>query len=67
MSLKILGMFFTVLALLVLLGTLWTLNNTRAIVVNLLCGSVLLVVGIGMVTLGRKVAREAKPGPDRSG
>ena len=67
MSLKILGLFFTVLALLVLLGTLWTLNDSRAVVVNLVCGSVLLVVGIGMVAVSRKVARATEPGPDRSG
>ena len=67
MSLKILGLFFSVLALLVLLGTLWSLNNPRAIVVNLVCGSVLLLVGIGMVAVSRKVARGTEPGPDRSG
>ena len=39
----------------------------RAIVVNLVCGSVLLVVGIGMVAVSRKVARGTGPGPDRSG
>ena len=57
-SLKILGSFFTVLSTLVLLGTFWTLDDFRAVVVNLICGAVLLAVGLGMIVIGRKIARK---------
>jgi len=56
-SLKILGSFFTVLSTLVLLGTFWTLDDFRAVIVNLVCGSVLLAVGLGMIAIGRRIAR----------
>jgi len=61
MSMKILGSFFIVLSLLVLLGVLWELGNFRAIVVTLICGSTLLSVGVGMVVVGRRIAKGAKP------
>ncbi len=53
-SLKILGFFFTVLGILVLIGTLWSLGDTRAMVVNIVSGAVLLVVGLGMMLLTRR-------------
>ncbi len=53
-SLRILGFFFTVLGALVLVGTLWSLDNMRAIVVNVASGAVLLVVGIGMLAFTRR-------------
>ncbi len=53
-SLKILGFFFTVLGLLVLVGTLWSLDNTRAIIVNVASGATLVAVGLGMTAFSRR-------------
>jgi hypothetical protein len=55
-SLKILGSFFTILSILVWIGTFWTLDNRRAVVVNLCCGGVLFAVGLGMLLVARKHA-----------
>lgn len=44
-TLKILGIFFLIIGLLVLVGTFWAIGNYRAVVVNLVSGFVLLVVG----------------------
>jgi len=44
-SLKILGTFFVILGLLVLVGIFWTLGDRRAIVVNAASGLTLLAVG----------------------
>jgi len=52
---KLLGVFFTVLAILVLFGTLWTLDKPRAMIVNIAAGITLLVVGVGMIWGGRRL------------
>ena len=54
-SLTILGWFFVVLALLVLLSTFWSFGDGRALLVTLICGGVLLAVGAGMATAGKKL------------
>ena len=54
-SLKILGFFFVALGLLVLVGTLWTLENFRAMVVNLASGFVLTAVGAVMLAVSRRL------------
>ena len=58
-SLKILGFFFTVLGVLVLLGTFWSLDNTRAVVVNVASGALLTLVGLGMIAFARRSRRRA--------
>ena len=59
-SLKILGSFFTILSILVWIGTLWTLDNWRAVVVNLCCGGALFATGLGMLLVARKIAAAEK-------
>jgi len=53
-SIKILGFFFTLLGVLVLVGTFWTLHNIRAVTVNLASGAVLTLVGLGMMYFARR-------------
>lgn len=59
-SFLLLGSFFSVLAILVLVGTLWTLDRPRAMLVNLIAGGVLLGIGLIMLYFGRRVQR-ARP------
>ncbi len=56
-SLRVLGIFFLALGGLVFVGTFWTLDNGRAIVVNLASSAVLLAVGLGTILAGRRMAR----------
>lgn len=64
-SLLVLGVFFTILGLLVLVGTLWTRNDMRAAVVNAGSGMILVAVGVGTLLIGRRLARR-KPDSDPS-
>jgi len=59
-SLLLLGTFFTVLAVLVLLGTLWTLDRPRPMVVNLVAGGLLLAIGL-MTLIGSWRLRNPSP------
>ncbi len=56
-SFLLLGSFFSLLAMLVLIGTLWTLDRPRAMIVNLAAGSLLLLIGLIMLYFGRRVQR----------
>ncbi len=56
-SFLLLGSFFSILAVLVLFGTLWTLDRPRAVIVNLSAGGLLLVIGLIMLYAGRRVQR----------
>ena len=58
-TLRILGIFFTILGVLVLIASFWTLNETKALVVNLVSGSVLVCVGTGMIIVSRRMANSA--------
>ncbi len=53
-SIKILGFFFTILGSLVLVGTFWSLDDTRALTVNLVSGALLTSIGLGMIYLVRR-------------
>ncbi len=53
-TLKILGFFFAVLGVLVLVGSYWSLENPRALIVNLASGAVLTLIGIGMIIYVRR-------------
>lgn len=64
-SFLLLGSFFSVLAVLVLFGTLWTLDRPRAVIVNLSAGGLLLFIGLAMLYAGRRVQRSGKRGPKR--
>ena len=55
-SLRILGIFFFVMGVLVLIGTFWTLENPRGTVVNIGGGLLLCAVGIA----ARRIARRMK-------
>ena len=59
MTLRILGTFFVVLGLLVLVATGWTWGNMRATVVNLSCGVVLTSIGGAMYMVALKVGGRA--------
>jgi len=50
-SIKILGFFFSVLGGLVLIGSYWSRENSRALTVSLVSGAVLTLVGLGMMYL----------------
>ncbi len=56
-SLNILGFFFAVLGSLVLVGTYWSLDNARALIVNLASGALLTVIGLGMMAFVRRSKR----------
>jgi len=53
-SLLILGGFFIFLGLLVAVGTLWSEIGTRASVVNLSAGALLITIGVCMAWVGRR-------------
>lgn len=57
-TLFVMGIFFTILALAVLLGTLWT-TGTKALVVNLVSGGILLLIGLGTFVHGLRGKRSA--------
>jgi predicted phage tail protein len=60
-SLRMLGFFFAILGTLVLIGTFWSLDNARAIIVNVASGGMLVAVGVGMLVLSRRTgARPAE-------
>lgn len=50
-SLLIIGTFFALFSVLVLIGTFWE-HRTRAIIVNIASGLALMLVGIGMALYG---------------
>jgi hypothetical protein len=54
-SLLILGGFFVFLGLLVSIGTFWTEIGTRASVVNLSAGALLIAVGVCMGWVGQRM------------
>lgn len=58
---QLLGFFFSVLASLVLIATLWTLDRPRAMTVNLLAGMTLMAVGVGMIWGGRRLNASLPP------
>ena len=52
--LRVLGSFFSLMGVLVLIGTFWALGKTSAVVVSICSGSVLLAIGLVMLRrLGR--------------
>ena len=51
-----LGLFISLLSVLVLIGTFWA-ESARAMVVNAVAGTVLLGIGVGMIVWGRITAR----------
>ena len=59
LSLVMLGVFFVVLAVLVLIGSWWAVGRTHALVVNLGAGGVLLLIGLAMWALGRRLGHRA--------
>ena len=54
------GLFVLALGLPVLFGTLWSLDNPRAAVVNAICGLVLTLVGAGATAYGWKLFKQAR-------
>lgn len=63
-SFLVMGSFFVVLALLVLLGTFWSEDFSFPVVLNVVSGVVLLLVGLGLLTLARRVLQGASQAED---
>jgi len=60
-SLFVMGIFFTVLSVAVLVGSFWA-DGTKALVVNLFSGGILLAIGAGSVAYGASGKwRKGKP------
>ena len=60
MSLVLLGGFFSLLAVLVLLGSFWNDRGSAALVVNIIAGLLLLGIGFGTVVSGRWMLGRAR-------
>lgn len=56
-SMKLLGGFFCVLAVLVLIGSYWSMGRPHAMVVNLGAGGLMLLVGLAMLWMGVRLRR----------
>jgi small neutral amino acid transporter SnatA (MarC family) len=56
-TLRVLGIFFSVMGGLVLIAIYETLGNTPAMIVNILSGVALAAVGIGMITISKRMSR----------
>lgn len=57
MSFLLLGSFFCVLAVLVLIGSYWALGRPHAMIVNIAAGVMMLLVGGGMIVMGQRMRR----------
>lgn len=58
-SLRLLGGFFLILGLLLLVGIWWSLDDIRAIVVSLTSSGAILAVGVGMIIAARRLKQRA--------
>lgn len=56
-TLVVLGIFFSVMGGLVLIGTFGALGKASAVVVSVTSGAVLLLIGLGMSWMGRRLSR----------
>ncbi|MBX3415865.1 MAG: hypothetical protein KF708_24495 [Pirellulales bacterium] len=56
-TLSVLGIFFCVLGVLVVIGTYWTLGHTHAMIVNLGAGLATLGVGLLMLWIGARLRK----------
>ena len=56
-TLVVLGIFFAVMGVLVLIGTFGAVGKTSAVVVSVSSGLVLLFIGLGMSWFGRRLSR----------
>ena len=54
-TLRVLGIFFSVMGALVLLGTFWAIGKMAAVIVSLLSGGILLAIGLGMWRYANRV------------
>jgi|GEM_PF-5040061 len=45
-TLRVLGIFFTIMGVLVLLGTIWAIGKMSAVIVSLVSGGILLAIGL---------------------
>ncbi len=58
MTLRVLGSFFAIMGVLVLIGTYKAVGNPAAMVVNIASGVVLGIIGIGMIQISRRMSRQ---------
>ena len=56
-TLRVLGIFFSVMGALVLVASYKAIGNTPALVVNVISALILVVVGGGMLWASRRLAR----------
>ena len=54
-TLRVLGAFFSLMGLLVLIGTFTAIGKTSAVVVSVCSGSTLLFIGLGMWWYARRL------------
>ena len=59
-TLRVLGIFFCIMGLLVLVGSYEALGNTPAVVVSVCSAVALLAVGLGMWFVSRRMATPSK-------
>ena len=59
-TLRVLGLFFSIMGTLVLVATYEAVGNVPAVVVSVCSGLVLLGVGIGMMVISRRIGRRVK-------
>lgn len=56
-TLRVLGIFFFVMGMLVLVAVYEAIGNTPAMIVNVLSGLTLGTIGTGMILISRRMAR----------
>lgn len=56
-TLRVLGIFFSIMGVLVLVATYEAIGNTPAVVVSVCSGAALLAVGLGMMYVSRRMAK----------
>ena len=56
-TLAVLGIFFCVLGVLVVIGTYWTIGHTHAMIVNLGAGLATISVGVAMLLVSARLRK----------
>ena len=64
-TLRVLGIFFSIMGGLVLIATYEAIGNTPAVVVSIVSGLVLLAVGLGMMRVSQNL-RKPRPNPEEA-
>ena len=54
-TLRVLGIFFTIMGALVMLGTIWAIGKMSAVIVSLVSGGILLAIGLGTCRYANRI------------